>query len=113
MRALFSFNALIKVVSPLSSAIFPVLDDGLYLVGLVDACNQPISVDFVFGGRPLPVRADGFTERLANDHGALLCYVHMGWGTKYARKQRVYIQQGRVVANRNYDQTKLFKRRFP
>jgi len=92
--------------------LWEVLDGSLFLIGLVDCENDPIDPATVFGELRLPILADWYSGRLEIDRGQLLFYHHMGWGSQYAERLRLYVEHGRVVARRSYDQRKVLLRRF-
>lgn len=93
-------------------AVWEMVDERLYLIGLLGADDCPLDPGIVFGDRPLPIAADWFTGRLEVGQGEALTYFHMGWGQEYSTLLRLYLKQGRVVARRRYDQTRLLRRRF-
>ncbi|MFO1287548.1 MAG: hypothetical protein U1F49_14100 [Rubrivivax sp.] len=93
-------------------AVWEMVDERLYLVGLLDGREHPIDPGLAFGDRPLPIAADWFSGRLDIGQGDSLMYFHMGWGATYSRELRLYLKQGRVVARRHYDQTRRLRRRF-
>lgn len=92
--------------------VWEIADEHLYLIGLLDADECPLDPGIVFGRRRLPIAADWFTGRLEVGRGEALTYFHMGWGHEYSTLLRLYLKQGRVVARRSYDQTRLLRRHF-
>ena len=92
--------------------IWEVFEGDLFLIGLFDYNDEPVNLASVFGDRQLPIRADWFTGRLQIDRGERLTYWHMGWGSQYAERLRLYVEQGRVVARRRYDQRKVLRRHY-
>jgi hypothetical protein len=92
--------------------VWEIAGDRLYLIGLLDCHERPFDPAIVFGDRPLPIAADWFTGRLEVGQGEALSYFHMGWGHEYSTLLRLYLKQGKVVARRRYDQTRLLRRRF-
>lgn len=92
--------------------LWEVFDSSLFLIGLVDFQGKPIDPATVFGEQRFPIRADWYTGRLEIDRGERLSYHHMGWGSEYAERLRVYVDCGRIVARRSYDQRKVLLRRF-
>ena len=92
--------------------LWEVFDSGLFLIGLVDYKNDPIDPATVFGELRFPITAYWYSGRLEIDRGERLSYYHMGWGSQYAERLRLYVEHGRVVARRSYDQRKVLLRRF-
>lgn len=92
--------------------IWEVFENELFLIGLLDYCDQPIDPATVFGDQQFPIRADWFSGRLEIDRGERLSYFHMGWGSQYAERLRLYVDHARVVARRRYDQRKVLRRRY-
>ena len=92
--------------------LWEVFDNSLFLIGLLDFQDQPIDPAAVFGELRFPVNADWYSGRLEIDRGDRLSYYHMGWGSQYAERLRLYVEHGRVVARRSYDQRKVLLRRF-
>lgn len=79
---------------------------------MLDCCNHPLDPRIVFGDRPLPIAADWYSGRLEIDQGEALTYFHMGWGYRHETRLRVCLKQGKLVARRRYDQTRLLRRHF-
>lgn len=93
-------------------AVWEVADDHLYLIGLLQPDEQPHDTAIVFGDRRLPIRADWFSGRIEIGQGEALTYFHMNAGHSHSTVLRLYVQQGRVLARRRYDQTWLLRRQF-
>ena len=92
--------------------IWEVFEDELFLIGHLDYLDEPIDPATVFGDQQFPIRADWFNGRLEIDRGERLSYFHMGWGSQYAERLRLYVEHARVVARRRYDQRKVLQRRY-
>jgi hypothetical protein len=92
--------------------VWEIADERLYLIGLLDAGDCPHDPAIVFGQRRLPIAADWFSGRLEVGQGAALTCFHMGWGHEYSTLLRLYLKDGRVMARRRYDQTRLLRRQF-
>ncbi len=92
--------------------LWEVFDGSLFLIGLLDCQNDPIDPAIVFGDHRFPIRADWYSGRLEIDRGECLSHYHMGWGGQFAERLRLYVDHGRVVARRRYDQRKVLLRRF-
>lgn len=92
--------------------LWEVFNGELFLIGLLDFQDNPIDPAAVFGERRFPISADWYSGRLEIDRGERLSYYHMGWSSQYAERLRLYIEHGRVVARRSYDQRKVLLRRF-
>lgn len=86
-------------------------DNQLYLIGLLDACNHPFDAEALFDGRRLPIRADWFTGRLDVDRGELLASGG-GWSSIYARRLFLYIENGRLIRQRNQRQIHRLRRAY-
>ncbi len=92
--------------------LWEVFDETLFLIGLYDYQNKPIDPQTIFGELRFPICADWYSGRLEVDRGECLHFFHMGWGGQYAERLRVYVERGRVVARRSYDQRKVLLRRY-
>ena len=92
--------------------LWEVFHGHLFLIGLVDYLHEPIDSARVFGDARYPIRANWFSGRLEIDRGERLTYYHMGWGSQYAERLRLYVEDGFVVARRRYDQRKVLLRQF-
>ena len=92
--------------------IWEVFEGELFLIGLFDYLDVPIDPATVFGDLHFPIRADWFSGRLEIDRGERLSYFHMGWGSQYTERLRLYVETARVVARRSYDQRKVLLRRY-
>jgi len=93
-------------------AVWEIVDERLFLIGLLDAGDCPIDPGIVFGDRPLPILTDWFSGRLEIGQGEALTYFHMGWGHQHATVLRVYVKLGQVVARRRYDQCRILRQHF-
>lgn len=93
-------------------AVWEIADDDLHVIGLLEPDGQPYDPAIVFGDRALPVRADWFSGRIEIGQGDALTYFHMNAGHSHSTVLRLYVQRGRVVARRRYDQTRLLRRHF-
>ncbi len=92
--------------------LWEVFDGSLFLIGLLDVENHPINPATAFGGRQFPIHADWYSGRLEVDRGECLYRYQRGWGGDYAERLRLYVEYGRVVARRRYDQRKRLVRRY-
>lgn len=92
--------------------LWEVFDETLYLIGLLDFMDRPIDPQALFGELRFPICADWYSGRLEIDRGECLHRFHMGWGGEYAERLRIYVERGRVVARRSYDQRKVLLRRY-
>ena len=92
--------------------LWEVFDERLFLIGLLDFQDDPIDPATVFGDLRFPIHADWYSGRLQVDRGECLSRFHMGWSDQYAERMRLYVEHGRVVARRCYDQRKVLLRRF-
>lgn len=92
--------------------LWEVFHETLFLIGLLDFESKPTDPATIFGELRFPICADWYSGRLEIDRGARLFYFHMGWGSQYAERLRVYVERGRVVTRRSYDQRNLLLRRF-
>ena len=92
--------------------VWELADDTLYLCGLFDFMGEPFDPSLVFGDQRLPLRADWFSGVLNLERGDRLTYVHMGWASMYSQRLRLYVERGRIIRRRRFDQTKVLRRRF-
>lgn len=92
--------------------VWEIAGERLFLIGLLDCRERPFDPRIAFGERRLPILADWFSGRLEVGQGEALSYFHMGWGRDYETLLRLYVKEGRVVARRRYDQTRLLRRHF-
>jgi hypothetical protein len=93
-------------------AVWEIVDNRLYLIGLLDCRDQPFDPSIVFGDRRLPIAAEWFSGRLEIGQGEALTYFHMNWGHSYSTVLRLYLEHGIVMARRRYDQTRRLRQQF-
>lgn len=83
-------------------------DDQLFLDKIfVDPCaKEPkeVSVEALFPGKPMPIKADWHTGVLIVPRGKLVQYVHMGYQSTYERYVVLVLKKGRVVSRVELDE---------
>ncbi|MCL4768244.1 MAG: hypothetical protein KJZ80_18650 [Hyphomicrobiaceae bacterium] len=81
----------------------------LYLTRL--GTSEPdvdLDLDRLLPGRAPPVLASWFSGKLVVPQGDMLLYVHMGWGSCFARETILHVRHGHVWKRRDVDHTERF-----
>lgn len=92
--------------------VWEIADGGLYLIGLFGPDDETIPASAVAPGWSFPVRADWFNGKIDIERGERLMGWHQGSGGFSTWRLRLYLECGRVLKGRRFDQRKRLRRLY-